>query len=98
MPGRTFFAFPVPPESYIPHRPGIRPKCLTAHSQIRQILLHPVGEPTNNPPNPWSNQQWYPENAHFVWEPVVLVVQHHSKAQVTKHVLTQTPWVIAGSG
>ncbi|KAI0250929.1 hypothetical protein BJV78DRAFT_1347214 [Lactifluus subvellereus] len=105
------FIFPVlPPESYVlPFRQPIVQNNLIAGSrnQIRPIVLPHVDDPTpatdlNNPPNPWSDQLWYPESAHFVrqWWPtlpsvprlsctVVLLAQHHPQTHVTKYVLAQ---------
>ncbi|KAI9508004.1 hypothetical protein F5148DRAFT_1304213 [Russula earlei] len=71
------------------------------------IDISRVQDPTpptdvNNPPNPWSDQLWYPESAHFIrqWWPtlpsiprlsctVVLLAQHHPHTHVTKYVLAK---------
>jgi hypothetical protein len=103
------FIFPVlPPESYVlPFRQPIIQNILITGpgTQIHPIV--PPQDPTppadlNNPPNPWSDQLWYPESAHFVrqWWPtlpsiprlsctVVLLAQRHPQILVTKHVLAQ---------
>jgi hypothetical protein len=105
------FIFPVlPPESYVlPFRqPIIQNVLITGPgNQIHPIVLPQEADPTppgdsNNPPNPWSDQLWYPESAHFVrqWWPtlpsvprlsctVVLLAQHHPQTHVTKYVLAQ---------
>lgn len=105
------FIFPIlPPDSYVlPFRqPVVQNLLITGPgNQIHPIPLPPVEDPTpptdvNNPPNPWSDQLWYPESAHFVrqWWPtlpsvprlsctVVLLAQHHPQTHVTKYVLAQ---------
>ena len=103
------FIFPVlPTESYVrPFRQPIVQNILIIGNPDHPILLPPVADPTpptdvNNPPNPWSEQLWYPESAHFVrqWWPtlpsiprlsctVVLLAQHHPHTHVTKYVLAQ---------
>ena len=105
------FIFPIlPPDSYVlPFRqPVIQNLLITGPgNQVHPIPLPPVEDPTpptdvNNPPNPWSDQLWYPESAHFVrqWWPtlpsvprlsctVVLLAQHHPQTHVTKYVLAQ---------
>ncbi|KAH9014816.1 hypothetical protein EDB83DRAFT_2680115 [Lactarius deliciosus] len=116
-PSRTVnrsFTFPVlPPESYVlPFRQPVIQNILVAvppGNQFHQILPLPAvdDDPTpptdvNNPPNPFSDQIWYPESAHFVrqWWPtlpsvprlsctVVLLAQHHPQTHVTKYVLAQ---------
>ncbi|KAI0250013.1 hypothetical protein BJV78DRAFT_1376959 [Lactifluus subvellereus] len=105
------FIFPVlPPESYVPpfRQPIVQNILITGPgNQIHPIILPHADDPTpvtdlNNPPNPWSDQLWYPESAHFVrqWWPtlpsvprlsctVVLLAQHHPDTHVTKYVLAQ---------
>ncbi|KAH9965496.1 hypothetical protein BC827DRAFT_1265481 [Russula dissimulans] len=105
------FIFPLlPPDSYVrPFRQPIVHNILIAGpgNQIHPIILPPVEDPApptdaNDPPNPWSDQLWYPESAHFVrqWWPtlpsiprlsctVVLLAQHHPHTHVTKYVLAQ---------
>ena len=105
------FTFPIlPPDSYVhPFRQPIVHNIIIAGpgNQIHPIVLPQVEDPTpvmdvNNPPNPWSDQLWYPESAHFVrqWWPtlpsvprlsctVVLLAQHHPHTHVTKYVLAQ---------
>jgi hypothetical protein len=105
------FIFPVlPPESYVlPFRqPIIQHTLITGPgNQIHPIVLPQEADPippgdSNNPTNPWSDQLWYPESAHFVrqWWPtlpsvprlsctVVLLAQHHPQTHVTKYVLAQ---------
>lgn len=113
-PARTItrnFTFPIlPPGSYVhPFRQPIVHNIIIAGpgNQIHPIVLPQVEDPTpatdiDNPPNPWSDQLWYPESAHFVrqWWPtlpsvprlsctVVLLAQHHPHTHVTKYVLAQ---------
>jgi hypothetical protein len=104
------FTFPIlPPESYVlPFRqPIVHNIVISRENQVLPITLPQVEDPTpatdvNNPPNPWSDQLWYPESAHFVrqWWPtlpsvprlsctVVLLAQHHPHTHVTKYVLAQ---------
>ncbi|KAI0295214.1 hypothetical protein BC826DRAFT_1097284 [Russula brevipes] len=101
------FTFPIlPPDSYVlPFRQPIVHNILITGpgNQIHPVVLPQVEDPTppadvNNPPNPWSDQLWYPESAHFVrqWWPtlpsiprlsctVVLLAQHHPQTHVTKY-------------
>jgi hypothetical protein len=113
-PNRTVhrnFIFPIlPPESYVPpfRQPVIQNLLIAGPgNQIHPIPLPSIEDPTppaegNSPPNPWSDQLWYPESAHFVrqWWPtlpsvprlsctVVLLAQHHPQTHVTKYVLAQ---------
>jgi hypothetical protein len=102
------FTFPIlPPDSYIisPFRQLIVQNIIAG--PFHPIVLPQVPDPmpamdVNNPPNPWSDQLWYPESAHFVrqWWPtlpsvprlsctVVLLAQHHPDTHVTKYVLAQ---------
>jgi len=105
------FTFPIlPPDSYVhPFRQPIIHNIIIAvpGNQMHPIVLPQVEDPTpatdvDNPPNPWSDQLWYPESAHFVrqWWPtlpsvprlsctVVLLAQHHPRTHVTKYVLAQ---------
>ncbi|KAI0282888.1 hypothetical protein BGY98DRAFT_931455 [Russula aff. rugulosa BPL654] len=113
-PARTInrnFIFPIlPPDSYVhPFRQPIVHNIIYVGpgNQLQPIVSPQVEDPTpamdvNNPPNPWSDQLWYPESAHFVrqWWPtvpsvpqlsctVVLLAQHHPHTHVTKYVLAQ---------
>ena len=105
------FIFPIlPPDSYVrPFRQPIIYNTIVPGpgNQIHPIVIPQVEDPTpvtdvNYPPNPWSDQLWYPESAHFVrqWWPtlpsvprlsctVVLLAQHHPHTHVTKYVLAQ---------
>ena len=105
------FTFPIlPPDSYVlPFRQPIVHNIIVAGpgNQVHPIILPQVVDPTpaadvNNPPNPWSDELWYPESAQFVrqWWPtlpsvpqlsctVVLLAQYHPHTRVTKYVLSQ---------
>ena len=105
------FTFPIlPPDSYVlPFRQPIVHNIVIAGpgNQVHPIILPQVEDPTpaadvNNPPNPWSDELWYPESAQFVrqWWPtlpsvpqlsctVVLLAQYHPHIPVTKYVLAQ---------
>ncbi|KAI0263820.1 hypothetical protein BC834DRAFT_827161 [Gloeopeniophorella convolvens] len=104
------FTFPIlPSTSYV--RPFRQPFVVipgppgTGHPIILPQFEDPTPPPAGSfdmPPNPWSEQLWYPESAHFVrqWWPtlpsvprlsctVVLLAQHHPQTHVNKYVLAQ---------